>query len=918
MTRMIERWFPCAEVSAQSESGWGSGNSERSLFTWFAARPTAQAKAAVVCSLLPWPADEAEQQRLQKLVRSSMTGRYANWAEVRREILRANPRGASVLDPFSGRGMIPLEAARLNLPGFALDYSPVAVLASELLTDFPFRDWSGETPLPFVRHSGSIKIDSERLVSDLELFLGEVKRRYYKAASDLYPEVNGNSPWGYLWAVTLPCQECSRRFPLVGAYELRRPAIRKGKKGQQDLSDVGQSFFIDADVKTGEFRAVVHDGAPRRTPTFSKSLGRQGATAKGKSAVCPFCEHVHPISVHQRLAGDGQGRDVLLAVVDHDPGVGRRFREPTAAEFAAVHHAEALLSDEPPFAPMLPAVPDEQIPLNNGATIRPQLYGATTYGDLMVARQTLTFVRLSRAISETCTSMLDSGVSNAYARALACYAAGVMVRMLKFSTRGAKMRTTLGAGLVDHIFSNEGTIAFAYDFFEVGLADGPGSWPMMAAGTIKTLRSLLPESAGHSVEVVKGTAASQPYRDDSMAAVVTDPPYDSMVYYTDSSDFFFSWLKRALYRTHPEFAITADPRGLQDKDDEILVKEHGKAPGEHRDRHHYDSRIAKAFGEMRRVVREDGVVTIVFGHGEPEVWQRLLGAIQNADLVMTASWPANTEAGGQQGKANIETTLTMSCRPAKPGRPEGRKASVETEIKDEIKGRHADWVRWGLAPTDMLMAASGPAMEVVGRYSSVLDARGEAVDIASFLPLARAAVQEAMAVDIDHHPLETFDARTRFALWWVRVYGRDVVAKSELRWQALAASLEIAEVRDLVPDTEKGCEFAAATDQPRVVTPDSSAIDVALAMAAALGDGLDAVAEVMVASGRDVDVEDPYLWAAITFLADRLPDSDSDAIAWTRILRNRASVNSATKAVVVARVTAAVEREAQEAQMKLL
>ena len=36
----------------------GSGKSEKNLFTWFAARPLAQAKAAVVTSLLPWPDDE--------------------------------------------------------------------------------------------------------------------------------------------------------------------------------------------------------------------------------------------------------------------------------------------------------------------------------------------------------------------------------------------------------------------------------------------------------------------------------------------------------------------------------------------------------------------------------------------------------------------------------------------------------------------------------------------------------------------------------------------------------------------------------------------------------------------------------------------------------------------------------------------
>jgi putative DNA methylase len=140
MTRLIERWFPCKEVSENSTTGWGSGNTERALFTWFAARPTAQAKAAVICSLLPWPDEEAEQKRLQDLVKLAMTGRYAAWDELRAEILAANPDGASVLDPFSGRGIIPLEAARLGLESHALEYAPVGLLASHLLTDYPFRD----------------------------------------------------------------------------------------------------------------------------------------------------------------------------------------------------------------------------------------------------------------------------------------------------------------------------------------------------------------------------------------------------------------------------------------------------------------------------------------------------------------------------------------------------------------------------------------------------------------------------------------------------------------------------------------------------------------------------------------------------------------------------------------------------------
>ena len=48
-------------------AGWGSGNSEKNMFSWFAGRPLAQAKAAVLTSLLPWP-DDAQEQRREPVV----------------------------------------------------------------------------------------------------------------------------------------------------------------------------------------------------------------------------------------------------------------------------------------------------------------------------------------------------------------------------------------------------------------------------------------------------------------------------------------------------------------------------------------------------------------------------------------------------------------------------------------------------------------------------------------------------------------------------------------------------------------------------------------------------------------------------------------------------------------------------------
>lgn len=213
----------------------------------------------------------------------------------------------------------------------------------------------------------------------------------------------------------------------------------------------------------------------------------------------------------------------------------------------------------------------------------------------------------------------------------------------------------------------------------------------------------------------------------------------------------------------------------------------------------------------------------------------------------------------------------MACRPAPAGRPAGRKGAVEAEIKAEIKRRYPGWERWGLAARDMLMAAAGPAMEVVGRYSEVLDAKGKPVDMYTFLPLARGAVQEAMAVEVNHQPLAAFDARTRFALWWVQLYGRQVQPKSELRWQVLASSLDLASVRDLVGDADKGIRFITSREYAGKVNADSAAIDVALALAAASAEGLQAMGQVLAASERGVD--NTYLWSTVQFLADRLPDN---------------------------------------------
>ena len=897
MTRMIERWFPCAEVTANSKRGWGSGNTEKALFTWFAARPLAQAKAAVICSLLPWPDDEAEQEWLCDLVRASMTGYDAMHDDLVAELAKHYPDGASILDPFSGRAMIPLEAARLGVKAYGIDYSPVATLAGKLLADYPLRDWSKEPPLPFdgyEEHAMRYPEPHLRLLCDVDFLVKWIGDRHEAEMDEFYPKVNGKRPWAYLWAVTVPCNECGREFPLTADLQLRKPNPKKG--------DPGQSYELIADSAASSIDVVVHDGEPRTSATLVKSAGG----GRGRAAICSFCNYTHSHSEHSRIREAGQAGDVMLVVADIDSELGKRYREPTAPERQAARAAEAALARCKPFAADLPAVPSE---FALGATGgRPYAhYNYKVLGDFCNSRQTLSLVNLARISDDVGTRLVSAGrVSSPYGRCLAGYVASVLIRVLKRRTRGTFLETA--AQKASHIFANGAIAPFGNDYLEVGCASGPGSWRSVSSLSLNAVRNLCAQARGIPASIERGSALSIASGSTSLDAVVTDPPYDAMIEYTDSSDFLYVWLKRALATSHPELRVTANPSGVQEKFEEAVVEMTHERSGDHRTPQHYDRCITAAFGEACRVIEHAAVVTIMFGHDDPEVWQRLLAAIDAAGLILTGSWPARTEYGAQMGKANIETTLTLACRPAEPDRLEGRLADVEGEIRHAISARMPLWASAGLAALrDQRMAAYGPAMEAAGRYGAVLDHRGRPVEADHFLTLARRLVGEIADLRIGSFPLETFDKRTQFALSWTRQYQRNAAAASEPRWERLTHDMDENETRGLLQRVKKTYRFATAAQSgiaKTELTPGLAVIDTAFAVAAA-GKSVSAVAEVLAATDS---ASDELLWAVMAQLAADLGDTDSDGDVWTWVTRNRTAILTGTA------VIAEDERKAERRQ----
>jgi adenine-specific DNA methylase len=900
---LIDQWFPVGAVDEACGTPAGSGQNEKAIFTWFASRPIAQARAAVLCSLLPDGGDDDDETR--ELVEDALrTGNEVALRELSGRIPDVDGKRPVVLDCFSGRGIIPLEAARLGLRAVGTDLSPVAVLASRLLADWSLRDWSAEPAVPFERPDPETadslfdeRAGEAKLVKDLRSVLSEVGRRMQAAVAERYPtNEDGSRPWGYLWAITIPCDSCKARFPLIGSMVLRHPYTV--------TRDPGQALHLVADRETGTWSVEVHDGIPVMEPTHLAATGR-----KGKSARCPFCKHSHPVEAVKAKGFAGQYEDAVLAAADlvsvrvtTDKG---RSRIVDRKVFRSLRPAEVEAALEPlpalePFG-SLDAIPDEQIAPGNKDSVRATGYGYVTWGSLMNDRQALMCAETVRAIRACHADLLQAGISSDYAAALASFCAANLVRRLRYSTKGARLRAVgkptgveQNRNKMGDLFANESAVGFAFDWFETGPAEGPGTWSSLSETTLAPLRAHLAglSSLASPGRFRRASASHLPYRDASVDGVVCDPPYYSMIDYADVSDLFYVWLRRCLFDIVPDlFAEAGDDSGLQDKSQEIIVK---RSPlgTDHRTTAWYEAQLSAAFGEMRRVLKPGGTLSVVFGHSDPDAWRRLLGALRDAGFVVTSAWPARTESANT-GVASIKVTVTIGCRVASEGRRSATAAQVEREITELVFKRVKKWDDWNLALSDQLMASYGPAMQVVGRYRTIQRPDGTEPDLDHFLAVGRRAVADAHAFKVDDLPLDTFDPQTRFAIFWLRTFGRTTVNKGEAVFHAQSSQMKVEQLRPTVLEETKG-GYALTLSPPSDVTEHSSAFDVVRALAAAWPQGAsDAAGEVLAAANRNTD--DAHVWATVAELVRRIPESDKVAMALTGCQRNRRAIEVAAR-----------------------
>ena len=748
---LIEDWLPVAELGIESRRERAVPSTIPALFSlhvWWARRPLVASAGAILGSILPaWNQGLAD--RFDNHLELATEKDYQDWflrlcgilgdpVAARKAIDAANALGEklqgngygykqayknspqandlvllhdvllatwgelpSVIDPTAGGGSIPYEAIRYGLPAIANDLNPVA--ASVLRAG--------------VEMTARFGTD---LVADLEKWGRVLVERIEKRLQPAYfKEDESESVIAYIFARTVNCPRTGKLVPLSPDWSLA-----KGKNATA--------------VKVVTSR----DGKLRDAPEFEIVTGKaidfdpSKGTVGGGDVASLWDGLVIDGDYIKAEAQGGRMGSVLYAVAIRKNG-NRGFRAPVPSDLDAIAAAKAMLGDLEDAWSATDILPTERVPEGNDA--RPHQYGMGEWRLMFSPRQRLmhgTFVEEFRRLVPEVSGEIDEP---ARANAVLSLLSTMQSKTLNYNSLLSSW--IVSRGVIRSVFDRH-DFAFKWTYAEFDLKPLLGWALERLLANYREIAELLQPSADSIFAsslsgqlspgvacVTQGTAGNlEGTGSETQTLVCIDPPYYDNVMYAELSDFFYVWEKRTLGRIWPEFFEDE----LTDKKNEAVANparfaEAGKRRKELANAD-YEAKMTAIFAECHRVLRDDGVLTVMFTHKRAEAWDTLGMSLMDAGFTIETSWPVPTEPDNglhQAGKNAATSTIFLVCRK----RPEGGGSvffeDVEAQVRDAARSALTRFSAFGIDGVDLLLSTYGPALSVISSqwpvYSSEAD-----------------------------------------------------------------------------------------------------------------------------------------------------------------------------------------------------
>lgn len=777
---LIEDWLPAAAIGVECMRERGSASAlapTTYLHIWWARKPLCIARAAVLGSLLPvdFPHDIFERllgfgkpsQELVRLRQVMDTGKKVkggfdcdrafknpiNSADLAFAHKKANQlwdNDIVVIDPMAGGGSIPLESARVGFHTLANEYNPVGCSILEATVAYPFKYGS---PLGIKTRKWA-----EVLIKNIE-----------KKLTPFYPKNSKGLVHAYIFARTVPCPDTDGNpyTPLIHDWHLLKP-----KNGPER---VWADPVIDLERKTWMVKII--DNRLERPRS-----GPPKATYKKGTGISLFSQSQIPANYIKAKAQAGEMRSVLYAIaIKTHRGI--EFFPPDPEDINAIVAAEEELKKKRSEWEKMNIIPTENFP-ECSTDIRPILYGMPHWSDMFSPRQLLAIGVLVEELNALNKEIYDKegvDIGNAVIHLLAFTLDKFLNHNCSF-TRYENTRSVVKGKMDRHDY------AFKPTYAELSPCCSGKGFDWAVDNVIEAYDEISKFINGKSLEPViisQGSAANLPYiKNKSVTAVVVDPPYADNVQYSELADFFYVWLKRTVGHQHPEWFSTY----LCDHSNEAVLnyswfKTDGITTTEAKKKANdfYHNLMTETFKEAHRILRDDGVLTVMFTHKKQEAWESLFTALIRSGFTITATWPVKTESEHSlhQAKKNAAQSTVILVARKRPS--DADIAWFDATLKSEIRAaaqRSAERLhKEGLNPVDQLVGSFGPAMEVFSRHSEVRTETGELVSVDRALDEASSEVTEFRIRQLANRGLEGVEAEGRFyLLCW------DVLQAAEFRF----------------------------------------------------------------------------------------------------------------------------------------
>jgi len=743
-TRLIERWLPIAALGEESVRERRSMTALPPIYylhVWWARRPLIASRAAILASILPGDANRE--------VFLHALGILGDPVATRREIDKARKTGADlgddpygyprafkhvpntedraaisaalggrdlanfiILDPTAGGGSIPFEAERLGLGTIANDLNPVAALILKATIEAP------------ISHGQSLVTEFDRISRD---FLSRAESKFEGVFPKEAPDIRIA---GYLWARTVKCPYCDGVVPLSpnwrlapGGVGLRlKPRLAKGPGSAERIC----SFEIVTAAKN-------------HSP---------GTVADG-DGTCPFpdCGRVIDGDDIKKLAQAGEMGEQLFAVafrrrVRKKTKSGKLGRDKWVLNYRAAGPSDdnsaiirTRLNEKKAEWEANDFLPTEEIP-DGLKTAEPIRYGMRRWRDLFTERQLLGHGLAVETFRELLADEKRKNELSPLTQAALLSLSLSLDKMLNYNSRMSVWMST--REVVANTF-NRHDFAFCWSHAEMAPILAGLGYEWVIQQTSKCIRELVelvrPEDGGSDDLIARASLPFVPppititcksgdslehIASESVDVVVMDPPYYDNVMYAELSDFFYVWLRRTAGLVVPDLFT----RRLTDKENEAVAnpaKFVGRKGAKALAGREYQERMARVFQECRRVLKSNGIMTLMFTHKATGAWDALTTGLMQAGFSISASWPINTEAESSlhiKNKSAANSTIFLACRPREPVNADYTAnywEDVEPDVAKAVRTRVKEFQEAGIGGVDLYLACFGPALEEFSR-----------------------------------------------------------------------------------------------------------------------------------------------------------------------------------------------------------